>query len=91
MNPLQRLLEGMPTPRPSLAAHDKDGWRVVAAGPVVVFGPYQAGDLGMRNLGVVTLTRLGFAVGAVAAAFGIQPGMPPRCVDGSVSTARPAW
>lgn len=64
----------MPTPRPSLAVHDKDGWRVVAAGPVVVFGPYQAGDLGMRNLGVVTLTKLGFAVGAVAAAFGIQPG-----------------
>lgn len=74
MNPLQRLLEGMPAPRPPLTVHEKDDWCVVCAGLVVVFGPYQAGDLGMRNLGVVTLTQLGFAVGAVAAAFGIQPG-----------------
>ncbi|MCA1682079.1 MAG: Hin recombinase, partial [Actinobacteria bacterium] len=74
MNPLQRLLEGMPAPRPSLAVQEKDGWCVVCAGPVVVFGPYQVGDLGMRNLGVIMLTQLGFAVGAVAAAFGIQPG-----------------
>jgi hypothetical protein len=74
VNPLQRLLEGMPAPRPPLAAHEKDGWCVVCAGPVVVFGPYEVGDLGMRNLGVVTLTQLGFAVGTVAAAFGIQPG-----------------
>jgi hypothetical protein len=64
----------MPAPRPPLAVHDKDGWCVVCAGSVVVFGPYQVGDLGMRNLGVVTLTQLGFAVGAVAVAFGIQPG-----------------
>jgi hypothetical protein len=74
VSPLQRLLEGMPTPRPPLVVQEKDGWCVVVAGPVVVFGPYQVGDLGMRNLGVVTLTQLGFAVGAVAAAFGIQPG-----------------
>lgn len=74
MNPLQRLLGGMPTPRPPLSVHDKDGGCVVLAGPVVVFGPYEPGDLGMRNLGVVSLTQLGFAVGAVAAAFGIQPG-----------------
>lgn len=74
MNPLQRLLEGMPTPRPPLSVHDSDGGCVVLAGPVVVFGPYEPGDLGMRNLGVVTLTQLGFAVGAVAAAFGIGPG-----------------
>jgi DNA-binding transcriptional regulator YdaS (Cro superfamily) len=64
----------MPTPRPPLSVHDKDGGCVVLAGPVVVFGPYEPGDLGMRNLGVVSLTQLGFAVGAVAAAFGIQPG-----------------
>ncbi|HWR48383.1 MAG TPA: transposase [Pseudonocardiaceae bacterium] len=75
MNPLQRLLEGMPSPRPPLSVHNNnDGGCVVLAGPVVVFGPYEPGDLGMRNLGVVTLTQLGFAVGAVAAAFGIQPG-----------------
>ncbi|MCA1682126.1 MAG: transposase, partial [Actinobacteria bacterium] len=74
MNPLQRLLAGMPTPRPPLRVHDSDGGRVVAAGPVVVFGPYAPADLGMRNLGVVTLTQLGFAVGAVAAALGIGPG-----------------
>jgi hypothetical protein len=74
VNPLQRLLEGMPVPRPPLTVHEKDGWCVVCAGPVVVFGPYEAGDLSMRNLGVVTLTQLGFAVRAVAAAFGIQPG-----------------
>ena len=74
MNPLQRLLEGMPTPRPPLSVHNKDGGCVVLAGPVVVFGPYEPGDLGMRNMGVVTLTQLGFAVGEVAAAFGIQPG-----------------
>ena len=64
----------MPTPRPPLRVHDSDGGCVVLAGPVVVFGPYEPGDLGMRNLGVVTLTQLGFAVGEVAAAFGIQPG-----------------
>lgn len=75
MKPLQRLLEGMPTPRPPLSVHhNNDGGCVVLAGPVVVFGPYEPADLGMRNLGVVTLTQLGFAVGAVAAALGIQPG-----------------
>ena len=55
MNPLQRLLEGMPTPRPPLSVHNKDGGCVVLAGPVVVFGPYEPGDLGMRNMGVVYL------------------------------------
>ncbi|MCA1682044.1 MAG: hypothetical protein LC700_02700 [Actinobacteria bacterium] len=74
MNPLQRLLAAMPTPRPPLRVHHSDGGCVVLAGSVVVFGPYEPADLGMRNLGVVTLTQLGFAVGAVAAALGIQPG-----------------
>lgn len=73
---LQQVLAGMPERRPELVVCGRgDGQRVVlGAGRAVLFGPYHRDDLGMRNIGMVTLTQVGFPVKEVAAAFGLQPG-----------------
>jgi transposase len=73
---VQRLLTGMPERRPQLAVHsDGEGAQLVVAGRgVVLFGPFGRADLGARNLAIVSLTQMGFAVNDVAAAFGLRPG-----------------
>src|SRR5260221_10126123 len=73
---VQRLLTGMPERRPQLAVHtDGEGAQLVVADRgVVLFGPFGRADLGARNLAIVSLTQMGFAVNDVAAAFGLRPG-----------------
>lgn len=73
---LQQVLAGMPERRPELMVCRRDDGQmvVVGAGRVVLFGPYHVDDLGMRNIGMVTLTQVGFPVKEVAAAFGLRPG-----------------
>jgi transposase len=73
---LQQVLAGMPERRPELMVCRRDDGQmvVVGAGRAVLFGPYDRGDLGMRNLGMVMLTQVGFPVEEVAEAFGLRPG-----------------
>ena len=73
---LQQVLAGMPERRPELVVCGRgdDQMVVVGAGRAVLFGPYHRDDLGMRNIGMVTLTQVGFPVNEVAGAFGVQPG-----------------
>jgi len=74
--PVQQLLAGMPERGPQLSvAKDGRGRLVVLAGrAVVLFGPFEPADLGARNLAIVALTQMGFGVGEVARAFGLQLG-----------------
>jgi transposase len=73
---LQQVLAGMPERRPELMVCRRDDGQmvVVGAGRAVLFGPYDRDDLGMRNIGMVTLTQVGFPVHEVAEAFGLRPG-----------------
>jgi hypothetical protein len=73
---LQQVLAGMPERRPELMVCRRDDGQmvVVGAGRAVLFGPYDRDDLGMRNIGMVTLTQVGFGVHEVAEAFGLRPG-----------------
>jgi hypothetical protein len=73
---LQQVLAGMPERRPELMVCRRDDGQmvVVGAGRVVLLGPYHVDDLGMRNIGMVMLTQVGFPVNEVAAAFGLRPG-----------------
>jgi transcriptional regulator with XRE-family HTH domain len=73
---LQQVLAGMPERRPELVVRGRgdDQMVVVGAGRAVLFGPYHRDDLGMRNIGMVTLTQVGFPVNEVAEAFGLMPG-----------------
>ena len=72
---VQQVLAGMPQRGPGLVVHtDGQGRMVVCAGPVVLFGPFERADLGARNLAIVALTQMKFAVNQVAAAFALMPG-----------------
>jgi hypothetical protein len=72
---VQEVLAGMPQRRPELVVHtDGQGRRVVFAGPVALFGPFERTDLGARNLAIVALTQMKFPVHQVAAAFELMPG-----------------
>ena len=73
---LQQLLAGMPVRRPPLSVlTDRNGRQVVVADrAVVLFGPFEAADLGARNLAIVSLTQMGFGVGQTAELFGLRPG-----------------
>jgi transcriptional regulator with XRE-family HTH domain len=73
---VQRLLTGMPAQRPPLSVQaDARGRQIVVADrAVVLFGPFEATDLGARNLAIVSLTQMGFGVGQTAEAFGLRPG-----------------
>src|SRR5258707_13217677 len=53
------ILEGMPEPR-DLRMHQSAGRCVITAGPAVL-AEYDAGDLLMRNMVLVTLRRLKFS------------------------------
>ena len=63
------ILEGMPEPR-DLRMHQAARRCVIAAGPVVL-AEYDAGDLLMRNMVLVTLRRLKFSGRAVARLMGL--------------------
>ena len=73
---VQRLLTGMPAQRPPLTVQtDARGRQIVVADrAVVLFGPFEATDLGARNLAIVSLTQMGFGVGQTAEVFGLRPG-----------------
>jgi transcriptional regulator with XRE-family HTH domain len=73
---VQLLLGAMPAKRAVLAVQTDSHGRqlVVADRAVVLFGPFQATDLGARNLAIISLTEIGFGVGETAAAFGLRPG-----------------
>ncbi len=63
------ILEGMPEPC-DLRMHHVGGRCVITAGPVVLF-EYDADDLLMRNMALVTLRQLKFSGGAVAQVLGL--------------------
>ena len=63
------ILEGMPEPR-DLRMHHVAGRCVITAGPMVLF-EYDADDLLMRNMALVTLRQLKFSGGAVARVLGL--------------------
>jgi len=63
------ILEGMPEPR-DLRMHQAAGRCVITAGPAVL-AEYDAGDLLMRNMVLVTLRRLKFSGQAVARLLGL--------------------
>ena len=65
------MLEGMPSPW-DLHLHWAGGRVVVLVGSKVV-AEYGEGDLGMRNMAIVTLRRVGFGGGRVAEVFGLTP------------------
>lgn len=68
---VQAILEGMPEPS-DLRCTVHDGWTVLTVGARVLAG-YDSGDVGMRNLAVVTLTELGFPGWRVAEVVGLTP------------------
>ena len=65
------MLEGMPLPL-DLHLHRAAGRAVVLVGSTVV-AEYAETDLAMRNMAIVTLRRVGFPGGRVAAVFGLTP------------------
>ena len=73
---VQALLAGMPDRRPPLTVlSDAAGRQIVVADrAVVLFGPFEATDLGARNLAIVSLTQMGFGVAQAARLFGLRPG-----------------
>ncbi|HTQ91675.1 MAG TPA: hypothetical protein VMK84_19490 [Streptosporangiaceae bacterium] len=63
------ILEGMPEPS-DLRMHEAGGRCVITVGSAVLFD-YDAADLAMRNLAIVTLRRLGFRGRRVAEVLGL--------------------
>jgi hypothetical protein len=68
---VEAILEGMPEPA-DLRAVVHDGQTVVLAGSVAL-AAYRSDDVGLRNMTVVTLTRLGFTGRRVAQVVGLTP------------------
>jgi hypothetical protein len=68
---VEQMFEGMPDPA-HLHKIDADGRVVIMVGDRLVF-EYDATDTGMRNIAVVTLTRLRFESKDVAALMGLTP------------------
>ena len=63
------ILEGMPEPG-DLRVHRADGRCIITCGAVTLFD-YDAADLAMRNLAIVTLRQLGFQGRRVAQVLGL--------------------
>jgi len=68
---VQAILEGMPEPS-DLRCAVHDGRTVLTVGSRVL-ADYDSGDVGLRNIAVVTLTELGFAGQRVAEVVGLTP------------------
>ena len=73
---VQRMLSGMPARQPRLSVVSDPAGRQIVVGDraVVLFGPFERTDVGARNLAIVSLTQMGFAVSQVAQVFGLRPG-----------------
>lgn len=69
---MNQMLEGMPDPA-ELRRAEVEGQVVITVGSRVLFA-YEATDIGMRNLAVVTLAGMRFPGMAVARAMGLTPG-----------------
>lgn len=66
---VQSVLDGMPDPA-DLYTVVQDGQTLLMVGSVVVAG-YQTGDVGMRNIAVLTLAGLGFTDRRVGEVVGL--------------------
>ena len=68
---IAQVLEGVPDPA-QLRLAENDGRTVITVGSRVLVS-FASGDLGMRNVALVTLTDLGFQGKDVAAVMGLTP------------------